>query len=206
MAQYRLCFLDLETTGHDPLKRVGETLILWHEIIEMGALIVDFRSLEILSEFEIKVSPKHPERCLPNLVNDYITRAQNGEWDHAYLLSAAISQFLYFCREYEGVNVLIGQNFSFDWAFLNAAFTWCGIMESEWRKIFHYGRLDTRSMAVQELIGSNDYNPDDYSLRNERLSKLLGIEKEAYPRQALSGARQSYMIYKKLRECHYLDL
>lgn len=198
--KYRLCFIDLETTGHDPLKRAGDTLILWHEIIDMAAIIADFQSLEIVAEFEIKVSPKHPERCLPNLVNNYQIRAEQGEWYYTPSLSIAIFKFFNFCQEHGGVNVPIGQNFSFDWSFLNVAFAWCGIVESEWKKVFHYARLDTRSMAVQELIGNRDYDPDDYSLRNDRLSSLLGIKPESYPHTALNGARQSYMIYKKLRE------
>jgi len=199
------CFLDIETTGHDSLKRVDDVLVPWHEIIEIGTVFVNSQSLNICGEFEIKVRPKHPERCLLNLVNDYPERSLAGEWDNAVSLDIAINNFFGYCNKFKLPIFLVGQNFSFDWLFLNIAFTWCGTYENGWQKYFHYSRLDTRSMAVQELFNpSRPYDPNDYSIRNERLAKRLNITQEPYPHKALNGARQSYLIFKKLREIRKL--
>lgn len=203
---YPLLFLDLETTGHDPLKLVNGVLAPWHEIIEIGGVFVEQRSLVKLDEFDMKVRPEHPERCLPNLVNDYPERAKRGEWDNAFTQRGAIWIFLGgYCAKMNSVmnSVVIpaGQNFFFDWSFLVVAFAGCGIDEKVWQKYLHYTRLDTRSMAVQELLKPDEvYFPNNYSLRNPRLSEVLGLPPEPYPHRALNGAHQAYLVYKALRE------
>ena len=199
------CFLDIETTGHDSLKRVGDVLVPWHEIIEVGAVFTDPQNLDVCGEFETKIQPEHPERCLPDIVNDYPNRSAVGEWGSAVPLNVAVDKLFSYCKQFKSPMFLIGQNFSFDWSFLNTGLTWCGIEESDWKRYFHYSRLDTRSMAVQELFDpSRPYDPNDYSIRNERLAKRLSITQEPYPHKALNGARQSYLIFKKLREIRKL--
>lgn len=212
-AEYPLLFLDVETTGHDVLKPVSflkiffgiNLFVLWHEIIDIGAVAVNPATCDVLGEFEIKIHPCHPERCLPDLINNYRERSAKGEWHSAVSLSEAIRRLLNFCdemRKFNGnVPVLIGQNFFFDWNFLAAAFAYCGIKEREWRKDLHYSRLDTRSMAVQEFLGYGEpYNPDDFSLRNDRLAAKLGLPDEPKPHLAINGAYQSYKVFKALRE------
>lgn len=198
---YLLCFFDVETTGHDPLKLVENKLVMWHEIIEIGAIFADSETLDIRGEFGVIVKPEHPERCLPGLVNHYPERVLRGEWDKAISLDKAIKSLLVFCGRLNNCSILTGHNLSFDWSFMSVALAYCDIMEEEWRKRFHYSRLDTRSMAVQELLLANEpYNPEAFSLRNDVLAEKLGIPKEPYPHEALNGARQSYLVYKKLRE------
>ena len=200
-----LCFLDLETTGHDPLKKYDKALIPWHEIIEIGVIIADPLKLNMLGEFEVKVKPDYPERCLPNLINEFTQRAINGEWDNAESLDDAIRQLFDYCRRFNSLLILAGQNFSFDWSFLSVAFALCAINESEWSKLFHYSRLDVRSMAVQEFHNpKTQLNPAEYSLRNNIFSDKLGIPMESYPHKALNGARQSFMVYKKIKELRML--
>ena len=75
--EYKFCFLDLETTGHEPLRRVGDSLVIWHEIIDIGAVFCG-EDLKVITEFETKVKPKHPERCIPNIVNNFPERAGSG--------------------------------------------------------------------------------------------------------------------------------
>ena len=197
------CFLDLETTGHDPLKLINSRLERWHEIIEIGAVVADQSSLEVLGEFSIKIKPEYPERCIPGIVNNYPERAKNGEWDDAVWLFVGLSKFLLFLRNvvpHEPVQP-VGQNPSFDWSFLSPALAYCKIPDDLLREYFHYARLDTRSMAVQQLWKLGEpYNPQNYSLRNEKLAQMLGIPMETYPHQALNGARQSYLVYKALSE------
>ena len=202
-SQYKLCFLDLETTGYDPLKRSGDVLRPWHEIIEIGAAVADFDSLEIEKEFEVKINPQHPERCMSGLVNDYQNRFQKGEWDNSVSMLQAVVTFLDFCKGCKSKLVLAGQNISFDWSFMNVALILARVHENYSSDIFHYAKIDIRSMAVQELLGARPYNPDDYSLRFNKLSERLGISQESYPHKALNGARQAHLVYKKLREYQY---
>lgn len=198
---YIFAFIDLETTGHDPIKGIGGRLIPWHEVIEIGATFADPITLDLRGEFAVKVKPEYPERCLPDLINDYPRRAIEGEWDNAVPLTAGIHHLLNYCLRLGAIAIPIGQNFFFDWSFLSVAFAWCGIMEDEWRKSLHYSRLDTRSMVVQELLSADEaYDPARYSFRNETLSKRLGIPTESCPHKALNGSRQALLIYKKLRE------
>jgi DNA polymerase III epsilon subunit-like protein len=194
-------FTDLETTGHDPLKRVGESLVSWHEIIEIGALLADPVTLKELTSFTVKVRPQHPERCLPNLINDYPRRAAAGEWDDAVELSDAFeSMFTWHGRHVTGQSVPAGQNFSFDWLFYTVGFAECGIDESIWGRYLHYSRLDTRSMAVQALWEpGTPYNPNDYSLRNDALAMRLGIEPEPSVHEALNGARTALAVARALQ-------
>ncbi|HEY4486659.1 MAG TPA: 3'-5' exonuclease [Candidatus Paceibacterota bacterium] len=198
---YPLLFLDTETTGHDPLRCVGGSLAMWHEIIEVGMVAVASDTLNVLGNFEIKITPKHPERCLPDLINHYPARAARGEWNNAVSLPVAISELFLFCSERNvGPFALIGQNFFFDWSFLSVALATCAVAEDEWSKFFHYAKLDTRSMAVQELAGPEGYDPKDYSLRGGLLQKRLCIPPEPLPHTALNGAYQAYHLYKALAQ------
>lgn len=197
---YPLLFLDLETTGHDPLARIGDHLIPWHEVIDIGAVLVDQEGLEVVGEFQEKVRPIHPERCLPDLVNNYKERAAHGEWDGALALPDAIRQLLNFAKSRGTVSIPGGQNFFFDWTFLTVALAWCGISEGEWRKYIHYTRFDTRSMAVQALLDPGQiYDPQEFSMRNNRLLLRLGIEPEAEVHEAINGARKAFEVFRKLR-------
>ena len=193
-------FLDVETTGHDPLKRVGKRLVMWHEIIEIGAVAAESKSLQVLGRFETKVAPEHPERCLPNLINDYHARAKRGEWEKALSLSEALHAFFLFCSACKvGPMAPIGQNFFFDWSFLSVALTQCRFDSEDLEKFFHYAKLDTRSMAIQKLMGTTGYDPKEFSLRAGLVQKHLGIQPEPKPHTALNGAYQAYELYKALR-------
>ncbi|MCR4334053.1 MAG: hypothetical protein NUV60_03540 [Patescibacteria group bacterium] len=198
MRTYPFLFLDLETTGHDPLKRVDDTLIPWHEIIDMGWVLADSKTLQCIEEGEIKIRSEHPERCLPDLINHYPARAARGEWNTAVSLTDGLRMFLNFVTWYvaPGVAVLRGQNFFFDWNFLSTAFAWNNISQEELQtKYFHYARLDNRSMAVQELLVPNEpFEPADYSMRNSHLLRTLNIEPEPAVHTAINGARKAYEV------------
>ena len=195
-----LLFLDLETTGHDPLRRLGDKLVLWHEIIEIGAVAATSKTLEVLDVFETKVIPKHPRRCIPNIINHYPDRACRGEWKDAVPLASAIRELLAFCLStHAGPFVLVGQNFCFDWSFLSVALTQCRFDSEDLEKFFHYAKLDTRSMAIQKLMGTTGYDPKEFSLRAGLVQKHLGIQPEPKPHTALNGAYQAYELYKALR-------
>ena len=196
----KFMFVDVETTGHEPLKLVDGALVRWHEIIEIGAVITNWQSF--IKDFSVKVRPEHPERCIPKIINDYPARAARGEWDGALSLTEAMVELFRFGAQWWGGELinLVGQNFSFDWLFLSVGFASADIPEEHLARIFHYARLDTRSMATQELWRwGTPYEPKDYSIRTDGLSGTLGILPEPLPHEALNGARQSLAIFRALQ-------
>jgi len=153
--------------------------------------------------FNIKVHPEHLEHGDEDAwkINGYPRRAAAGEWDRALSLKEAIGTLLRFIQEDGGPVLLVGHNFFFDWTFIVIALALAGIQEAELASYVHYTKLDTRSMAVGTLLKPGElYDPGDYSIRNNKIAKLLGIPPEPYPHQALGGAKQSYFIFKKLLE------
>ncbi len=196
-----LLFLDLETTGHDPLMRLGRMIVPWHEIIDAGGLLIDQRDLSIIDMFECKMKPGHPERCLPKLVNDYPERARRGEWDNAILLEAAIGRLLDFAGQTGVPAILAGQNFFFDWNFLMVSLALCDVTETMRDAAFHYTRLDVRSMAVDALLKPGEvYDPGEFSMRNGKLLARLGIEPEPEVHTGPNGAMKSLEVYRKLSQ------
>ncbi len=198
MKNYPFLFLDIETTGHDPVKRIGNRLVAWHEIIDMGWVLAGSTDLSYIAEGEVKINPEHPGRCLLDLINHYPERAARGEWGNAVPLARGIEKLLEFVTQHvaPGVAVLRGQNFFFDWSFLSIAFAWSGISQEELgSKYFHYSRLDNRSMAVQELLApGTPYDPADFSMRSGRLFTELDIEPEPAVHTAINGARKAHEV------------
>lgn len=204
MKSHFLAFIDVETTGHNPLKMVNGVLVSWHEIIDLATVVVDPAQCRIVDEFEIKIRPQYPERCLPNLVNNYPERAAAGEWSRAIPLRFALKKYMngrWWMWSRKEPLVLGGQNFFFDWTFLTVAFALTGYDEREIALRFHYSRFDTRSMAIQELRDpKTPFDPNDWSIRNERLIQRLGLEPEPLVHTAINGARKSFEVFKKLEQ------
>ena len=201
--KYLFLCLDIEATGHDPeTYYLGKLIQPYHEIVDLGAVLFT-QECEVLRTFSQKVLPEHPERCMPNIINEYPRRAQNGEWENAVARDIAIWRLMYWCTAHENPKTIVGQNISFDWSFLAIAFAECKITADTLRERYniHYAKTDTRSMAIQELWEpGTPFDPDDYSLRNGRLTQKLGIEDEPIPHEALNGAMKCYEVFKKLRE------
>lgn len=199
-----LLFLDVETTGHYPLRKVSAGPIPWafqhnHEMIELGAAVSDPTVNEIVpgGEFEIKIEPS--EYALEHVdpvaekVNQFLARRAAGEWKHSVTLPVAMRKLLDFSRPF-GKLVLGNQNFFFDWRFMSVATVSADITEPEWDEHFHYGMFDTRSMAIQELWHpGTPFNPSDYSVRQNQLCMTLGIPPEPLPHTA-------FHVFKRFSE------
>lgn len=202
MSSYNFAFIDLETTGHEPLRRVDRALVEWHEIIDIGVVRVDPTTLKITGTFEQKIRPMYPERCMgePAKITRYHERAAKGEWDRAVTLVNGMDNLIAFLRE-EPIPILGNQNYFFDDRFLMVALALAGYTENEWKRVFHYSRFDTRSMAIQELWDPNTpFDPNDWSARNKELVKKLGVTPEPEVHGALNGARQAYEVFCRLQE------
>ena len=106
----RLAFVDLETTGINPFT---------HEIIEIGCLVAkqnDNGEWVTVEEFEFKVKPEHIETAQPEALR--INHYDESVWMFAHTQEQALQTLSQKC---DGC-VMVGQNVSFDYAFLAAKF------------------------------------------------------------------------------------
>lgn len=205
-----LGFIDVETTGHDPIAQIrveGKTLIQpWHEIIDLACVFVRTPEFEIAGEFSTLVKPEHPEHhdLKTTPITNFPNRWRGGEWNDAPSLDSAIKGLFQACRMYAGEKAVVvpgGQNFFFDWSFLSTAFALLGIENDEHAKYIHYKRIDVASMAIQELWDPRTpLDMSKFSLRSGLLQETLGIEPEPKPHYAINGALQAYWTFKKLSE------
>lgn len=122
-----ITLLDLETTGLDPTR---------HEIIEIGAVLLDQPHLNIVGAFEAKIKPTRMELADPEAlqVNGYNAE----EWAGARPAKEALEEF---ARRTEH-SILCGQNVSYDFAFLRKAYADHNVPFT-----YHHHVLDVMSMA-----------------------------------------------------------
>jgi DNA polymerase III epsilon subunit-like protein len=182
MKNHILSFVDLETTGLDPLA---------HEIIEIG--IVRARQthdgegrprLEKISEDNIQLIPLHIENADPKglEVNKYYKR----DWSRALPQRAGLTRAVALLKD----SVFVAQNVSSDWAFLLLACDRVGINIDN---IVHYHKLDLASMVFGKM-----YDDDalfKFSLR-EMTVRFDVTNIDAHT--ALSDARATFEVCQKL--------
>lgn len=174
MRKQNLAFIDLETTGLNLFK---------HEIIEIGC-IVTTPELEVIEEFELKVKPERIEDADP--ISLKVNRYDPENWTEAVSLKEALK----IVSEKTVDCIMVGQNVSFDSGFLESAFAKANITNT-----MHYHKLDTISIAWAKFHKDKDIN--HFSLRE--LCMRFGIKNEK-SHTALSDARATYELYKKLLE------
>ena len=174
MRTHNLAFIDIETTGLDLTK---------HEIIEIGCVIAS-PSLKVVEEFELKIKPEHIENADPTSLK--INHYNSKDWISADSLKKAMKVF---SKKVEDC-IMVGHNVAFDSGFLEYAFSKIGVISS-----MHYHRLDTISIAWAKL--HHEPNLKHFSLREMCLR--FGIKNER-AHSALSDARATFLLYKKLME------
>jgi DNA polymerase III alpha subunit (gram-positive type) len=168
-----IAITDLETSGTNPQV---------HEILEIGLLVIDQGSLEILDSLDVKVRPEHLETAAPNalVLNGY----NSADWAHSISLRDAI-------RQYAGKTknaVFCSHNVTFDWSFMNEAFRKTGEINT-----LDYHRLDLFTMAWTLL---KDSGIDDFNL--SKVARFLNIGEEPLPHRAITGARFAYAVFRAL--------
>ena len=183
MKKHNLAFIDLETTGLDPER---------HEIIEIGCIIARQverpglgPAVEKIEEIDLKVKPEHVETADPQSVRI------NGYTKEAWLFAVDLKPALEEIVEKTKDAIMVGQNVSFDWVFLEKAFAKTGVTH-----MMHYHKIDTIALAFAKLY--DDDRAQKYSLRS--LCDLLGVVNER-EHSALSDVRATYEVYKKLLNC-----
>lgn len=172
MRKHNLVFVDIETTGLDVTK---------HEIIQIGAVITTPK-LKVIEKFELKIKPEHIEDADHTALK--INHYNKKDWQDASSLEEAIQIFSKKAKDC----IMVGQNVSFDFSFLQYVFA-----KNKIKNSMHYHKLDTISIAWAKL--NKKKNITHFSLREMCL--YFGIENKN-PHSALSDAYATYQLYKKL--------
>jgi DNA polymerase-3 subunit epsilon len=182
MRKNNLAFIDLETTGLDPEK---------HEILEIGLVLARQTltpgrgsQVELIEEVEWKVKPEHIETAEPEALR--INRYNEADW----LFASSLQQVIEALAEKTNDAIMIAQNVTFDWGFLERAFRRTGVQNK-----MHYHRLDLLSMAYAKLYHSEKLTK--FNLAS--LAEYFGLKNER-AHTALADTRVTYEVYKKLLE------
>ncbi len=176
MREKKLAFIDLETTGFNPLT---------HEVIEIGCLFAKLNDkgiYEELDSFEIKVKPDHIETAEAEALR--INRYDEATWMFGHTQKEAFTMLAQKC---EGC-VLVAQNTPFDYGFLNNGFMRHGLKDP-----FFFAKLDTISLAY--LRFRKDPEMTSFSLK--ALCEKYGIKNEK-AHNALADIRATFEVFKKL--------
>ena len=124
----KIVVLDVETTGLDPTR---------HEMLQIGAIVVDPITMEHVASVDIEVQPEHLQTADPKAleINHYHPGCRKNEKKlrHALILTSRIIKDATLC----------GHNIKFDLGFLEAGYKECGLRMPK----MDYHTIDTASLA-----------------------------------------------------------
>ena len=168
-----IAITDVETTGLD---------FAIQEIIEIGLVVINQKTLEILDTLDVKVNPEHIETANEFALN--LNGYNETNWKNAITLKEAMSIY----GEKTKDAIFCAHNMTFDWSFIFEAFRKTGVKNQ-----MDHHRIDLFTMIWMKLRNSNC---EKFSL-NEA-AKRLGVPEEPMPHRGINGAMTAYEIYKKL--------
>ncbi len=170
----KIALIDLETTGLSPEK---------HEIIEIGCVLFNPYTPKDPETFEVKVHPTDLASADSEALR--INGYKKEDWEDAFTLRNA----LMLLNGFVGHDVyFMSYNVTFDWAFVEKAYTKVGIPDP-----FHYHRLDLLTLAWDRL-------PSGAFLSLKKVCQQLGIEPEPNIHRALGGAVSAYQVFQKIKK------
>lgn len=171
----KITVTDVETSGLDADL---------NEILEIGLVVFDDQTFEILDTLSVKVIPEHPEICHPKAyeVNGYTP----DKWTDAVPLSTAIKIYVekisdtYFCAH----------NTTFDYSFIKKALDKNGIVAED--------MIDKHKVDIFTLAWSKIPHDKMSKWSLKTICEYLEIPPEPLPHRALNDAMSAYEVYKKL--------
>lgn len=169
-----LIFYDLEFSG----------LEMQHEIIQIGGLVVDQETMEIVNEWGAKIKPRHIKNADQNSLD--IVGYDPEHWKKAISLKDALNKFNDIAKK----GVLIGYNSSWDFLFLKKSYD-----DLKIKPKFHWQTLDVLSMAFAFLYNSKKIK----GFRMTEVADYFELKNENW-HDALADARITYEIFLKLLE------
>lgn len=174
----KIVMTDLETSGDVP----GV-----HEILEIGVVVFNPQTFEIVDSYNRKVKPERIETAVQAAI-DY-NGYNEKDWADAVNLKEAMEEY----ARRAGENIFCSYNVSFDWGFINNSFLQAEI-KNPMSTFENHDRLDLLSIAWERGVK----NEKSWSLKTA--CNLFGIEPEPEPHNALNGAMTAYKLFKKLSE------
>lgn len=173
MRDRNIAIVDLETSGLNPKI---------HEILEIGMVLVNQKTLEVIDTLDVKVKPEHIETASPRAlaVNGY----SEEEWKDAVPLRQAMISLTTKAKN----AIFCGQNVHFDIAFVKEAFEKTGV-----QNLLDYHCVDLFTMSWFIFRNSKlDY----FNLK--AVTEYLKMESEPEPHCAFNGAMNAFEVYKRL--------
>ena len=174
----KIAMTDLETTGD---------VFGVHEILEIGLVVFNQDTLEILDTLNIKTKPLNVENAVPAALERNGYKKEN--WQDAVSLEEAIKIYTEKTQEC----VFCAYNVSFDWGFISDAFRRTKI-QNPMSTFENHDRLDLLSIAWEKGLK----NENSFSLKSA--CKLFGVPPEPEPHNALNGAMTAYELFKKIEQ------
>lgn len=167
---------DLETSGDIPSL---------HEILEIGLVIFDPETFEIVDTYESKIKPEKIENAVQAAL-DY-----NGYNEKGWQDAPSLKEVMQIYGEKTKDCVFSSYNVSFDWGFINEAFHKSEV-DNPMSTFENHDRLDVLAMAWIKGLKKEE----KWSLKNA--CKLFDVPPEPEPHSALNGAMTAYLLFKKL--------
>ena len=173
----KLAITDIETTGLDHKL---------HEIIEIGCVICDSDTFEIIETFDFKVKPLFPELGHPKAyeVNGY----NDFDWRDAISPSEAIKIYAEKTKDC----VFVSQCILFDYPFIDKLSSDIGVS----LQLNRY-KFDIPSISWFKF----KKNISKFSLKS--MCEFLGIEPEPEIHRGINGAMKAYEVLRKMSEIEH---
>ncbi|MES3005242.1 MAG: 3'-5' exonuclease [Patescibacteria group bacterium] len=171
----KIAITDLETSGLDEQT---------HEILEIGLVVFDSNTFEILDTLDIKIKPEYPERFDPEAIR--INGYNENEWKHAVSLKTAMHLY----SEKTSDAIFCAHNMIFDFKFIKKAFEKTSLPIP-----FNRHSIDIFTLAWAKI--SHD-DTTRWSLK--AICEYLNIPPEPSTHRAFNGAMAEYQVYKKLMQ------
>src|ERR1700693_1217774 len=169
MRNRNIAIVDLETSGLNPKV---------HEILELGMVLVDQKTLEIIDSMDVKIKPEHIETASAKALD------VNGYSEEEWINAIPLRQIMISLTTKARGAIFCGQNVHFDIAFVREAFAKTGIQNN-----LDYHCLDLFTISYYSLRNTNlQY----FNLKS--VSEFLGTPVEPEPHCAFNGALSAYEV------------
>lgn len=182
-----IAFTDIEATGLEKfrLSLLDPVLVPWHEICEIGLVLVNQKTLEVRCEKNWKTKVPNPYRM--NAKAQEINGFDEEQWKDALNLEDALTEY----NACAIGAIFAAHNPTYDKSMMEVA---SAVLNVKWELDYHC--IDTWSYALA-VLNAKGYFLDSYRLND--LCKFLGLGEEPMPHRAINGARKAFEVYKALR-------
>lgn len=170
-----LVFVDLEFTG----------LEISQEIIEIGCLVVDQKTMKVKKEWSQKIKLRSSDMEAADKNSLEIIGYSKNKWSDAVPLKEAMLEFNKIAKN----GVLAGYNVAWDFMFLEKTFFELGVKPS-----FHWQILDIMSMCFYKFYGEKRIK----GMRMKEVENFLKIKHGTW-HNAFDDAKATFEIWKKIK-------